>query len=96
MQLLFEVPGQSMAFFDCGGIRLYLGKAESEDFRSSPLIYYNVEDIHRAHRALLDKGVVFEGEPHVVHRTGTHELWLAAFRDSEGHHVHLMSEAAIA
>ena len=31
---LFRVPGQPMAFFDCGGVRLYLGVPESEDFRS--------------------------------------------------------------
>ena len=27
LPLLFEVPGQDMAFFDCGGVRLYLGRA---------------------------------------------------------------------
>jgi len=96
MPLLFEVPQQSMAFFDCGGIRLYLGQAESDAFRSSPLIYYRVADIHEAHRTLTGRGVRFEGEPHVVHRTDTHELWLAAFKDSEGNYIHLMSEAAAA
>ena len=30
--LLFQVPGQPMAFFDCGGVRLYLGAAESPEF----------------------------------------------------------------
>jgi catechol 2,3-dioxygenase-like lactoylglutathione lyase family enzyme len=32
--LLFEVPGQPMAFFDCGGVRLYLGQPETPEFRS--------------------------------------------------------------
>ncbi len=96
MELLFEVPGQSMAFFDCGGIRLYLGQAESDGFRSSPLIYYRVGDIHAACETLEARGVLFEGAPHVVHRTATHELWLAAFRDPEGHFIHLMSEVETA
>lgn len=93
MKFLFDVPGQSMAFFDCGGVRLYLGKAESDSFRSSPLIYYRVDDIHEARQALGERGVAFEGEPHVVHRTDSHELWLAAFKDPEGNWIHLMSEA---
>jgi len=92
MKFLFDVPGQSMAFFDCGGVRLYLGRAESDAFRSKPLIYYRVDDIHEARQALGERGVAFEGEPHVVHKTETHELWLAAFKDTEGNWVLLMSE----
>ena len=92
MKFLFDVPGQAMAFFDCGGVRLYLGKAESESFRSSPLIYYRVDDIHGAKRILADRGVTFEQAPHVVHKTDEHELWLAAFKDPAGNWVHLMSE----
>lgn len=92
MKFLFDVPGQSMAFFDCGGVRLYLGEVESDAFRSNPLIYYRVGDIHGARRALGERGVAFESEPHVVHKADTHELWLAAFKDPEGNWVHLMSE----
>ena len=96
MTFLFDVPGQAMAFFDCGGIRLYLGPAESDSFRSSPLIYYRVGDIQAARDALVERGVEMAGEPHVIHRTESHELWLAAFRDSEGNWVHLMSEVVTA
>jgi methylmalonyl-CoA/ethylmalonyl-CoA epimerase len=95
MRFLFDVPAQSMAFFDCGGIRLYLGKVESAEIRSNPLIYYRVADIHEAHAALQARGVVFLGQPHAIHRTDTHELWLAGFRDSEGNYLHLMSEAPL-
>lgn len=35
---LFSVPGQPMAFFDCDGVRLYLGAPESEEFRSRSTI----------------------------------------------------------
>jgi len=92
MKFLFRVPGQPMAFFDCGGIRLYLGKPESPDFRSSPLLYYRVPSLDDACAALRARGVTLTAEPHLVHRTDTQELWMAGFDDSEGNHVLLMSE----
>jgi methylmalonyl-CoA/ethylmalonyl-CoA epimerase len=94
MTFLFEVPGQPMAFFDCGGIRLYLGKPENEEFRSNPLMYYKVPSISEAYEGLRAKGVDFKSEPHVVHRTDKMELWLADFRDPEGNYMVLMSEVA--
>jgi catechol 2,3-dioxygenase-like lactoylglutathione lyase family enzyme len=95
MKLLFEVPGQPMAFFDCGGVRLYLGKPERPEFASHPLLYYRVGAIGEATAALKERGVKFEREPHVVHRTPQMELWLAGFRDPEGTHVCLMSEVSV-
>jgi catechol 2,3-dioxygenase-like lactoylglutathione lyase family enzyme len=94
MSFLFDVPGQDMAFFDCGGIRLYLGRSEG-DFRSSPLLYYRVSSISDARDELVRRGVEFRTEPHVVHRAEASELWLADFRDSEGNPVCLMSEVPV-
>jgi catechol 2,3-dioxygenase-like lactoylglutathione lyase family enzyme len=96
MRLLFEVPGQPMAFFDCGGIRLYLGVPERPESRSSPLIYYRVESIQDAFEVLKGRGVQFADDPHVVHRTPASELWMAGFRDPEGNYVSLMSEVPVA
>ena len=95
MPLLFEVPAQSMAFLQCGGVRLYLGKPESEEFRSNPLIYYTVASIGDAYEALMSRGVAFRSKPHVVHSTETTELWMADFRDPEGNYLCLMSEVAL-
>jgi catechol 2,3-dioxygenase-like lactoylglutathione lyase family enzyme len=92
MTLLFEVPGQPMAFFDCGGIRLYLGKPEREEFRSNPLIYYRVPAIAEAYESLTSRGVAFRSAPHVVHSTDSMELWMADFRDPDGNCLVLMSE----
>jgi catechol 2,3-dioxygenase-like lactoylglutathione lyase family enzyme len=89
---LFRVPGQPMAFFDCDGVRLYLGKPESEEFRSNPILYFRVEDIEEAHDALIDRGVSFSETPHVVHRTEDAELWMAAFKDPDGNNLVLMAE----
>ena len=95
MTPLFEVPEQSMAFFECGGIRLYLGKAEKPQFRSNPMIYYRVELIQDAYEALSQRGVEFSTKPHLIHKTKTSELWMAGFRDSEGNIVNLMSEVSV-
>lgn len=92
MKFLFDVPGQSMAFFDCGGIRLYLGQPESEAFRSNPLIYYRVDSIQEAYQTLQDRGISFDGEPHVVHKTESMELWMVGFKDPEKNSLVLMSE----
>ncbi len=89
---LFQVPGQPMAFFDCDGVRLYLGKPETAEFRSNPVVYFRVDDINEAHRALSDRGVAFSESPHVVHRSEDAELWMAAFKDPDGNNLVLMDE----
>ena len=96
MQLLFEVPEQSMAFFDCGGVRLYLGRAEGLEKPSSPLIYYVVEGIEETCGALERGGTEITAAPHIVHRTEAMELWMASVEDPDGHQVVLMEELAIA
>jgi len=94
MRLLFEVPG--MAFFDCGGVRLMLGKAEKPEFdHPASILYYRVDDIEQAHRTLIERGVTFIQPPTEVHKTENHTLWLAFFRDSEENPVALMSEVAV-
>jgi catechol 2,3-dioxygenase-like lactoylglutathione lyase family enzyme len=94
MRLLFQVPGQAMAFFDCDGVRLYLGRPESPEFRSNPILYFTVQDVHEAHATLRERGVVFLDEPHVVNRTDSSELWMAFFRDPDGNNLAVMEEVA--
>ena len=95
MTLLFEVPGQPMAFFECGGVRLYLGAAERPTFRSNPMIYYRVPSIRDACETLRRRGVEFSGEPHVVHRTDESELWMVGFLDPDGNNLLLMSDVPV-
>jgi catechol 2,3-dioxygenase-like lactoylglutathione lyase family enzyme len=92
LPLLFEVPGQGMAFFDCHGVRLYLGTAESPDFESRPLIYFRADSARDAAAELARRGVEFTSEPHVVHRQGDAELWIGFFRDPDGTTLAVMSE----
>ena len=92
LTFLFRVPGQPMAFFDCGGVRLYLGVPESEPFRARGMLYFRVDDIDEAHSTLGDRGVVFLDEPHVVHRDVSTELVMAFFRDPDDNNLALMAE----
>ena len=88
---LFTVPGQPMAFFASGDVRLYLGVPESPEFTSRCVLYFRVDDIEAETARLRDAGVEVE-TPHVVHRDGSSELWMAGSRDPDGHHVILMQE----
>jgi methylmalonyl-CoA/ethylmalonyl-CoA epimerase len=92
MRLLFEAP-PGLAFFDCGGVRLMLGRVERpEHDHPASTLYYRVDDIHAAHETLVSRGVRFEGKPHLVAKLPAHDLWLAELRDSEGNVLALMSE----
>jgi catechol 2,3-dioxygenase-like lactoylglutathione lyase family enzyme len=93
---LFQVPGQPMAFFDLAGVRLYLGKPESPEFRSTPVLYFSVEDVDEAYSTLARRGVEFADAPHVVHRTEESELWMAFFRDPDGTNLAIMADRPVA
>lgn len=88
---LFTVRGQPMAFFQAGDVRLYLGVPESTEFTSHCVLYFRVDDIDAEAARLRGEGVTV-GDPHVVHRDGTTELWMAGLTDPDGHHVILMQD----
>jgi DNA-binding CsgD family transcriptional regulator/catechol 2,3-dioxygenase-like lactoylglutathione lyase family enzyme len=81
-----------LAFFDCGGIRLYLS-AESGDPQPESTLYLRVADIGAAYAELRSRGVEFKGAPHLIHRhpDGTEE-WMAFFKDPDGRFLALMSQ----
>jgi predicted enzyme related to lactoylglutathione lyase len=94
--LLFVVPGQPMAFFASGDVRLYLGVPEPPEFASRVTLYFSVEGILAEQARLADAGVEFVDKPHVVHRTDDHELWMTFLRDPDGHHLALTEERSTA
>jgi len=92
LPLMFSAPPQ-MAFFQCGGVRLLVGKPpDHESAQRGSTLYFRVEDIDAVHATLAARGVRFRGAPHVVHRTGPIELWLAEFTDPDGNSLALMCE----
>lgn len=92
---LFQVHGRPMAFFDCGGVRLYLGVPESEAYRSRGMIYFTVDDIDETFTALRERGVSFLDPPHLIHRDDSSELRMAFFADPDGNNLALMEERGI-
>jgi len=79
---LYSFPG--MAFFDCGGTRLYL-QGGAVKTASESILYFAVADIRAAHAQLEARGAEFVSAPHMIHRhaDGTEE-WLAILNDNEG------------
>lgn len=83
----------NIAFFDCGGVRLFLTE-ESDGAKGESVIYFQVSDIRLTHLALESAGVEFTNAPHLIHRhdDGTEE-WMAFFKDNEGRTLAIMSQA---
>jgi DNA-binding CsgD family transcriptional regulator/catechol 2,3-dioxygenase-like lactoylglutathione lyase family enzyme len=81
-----------LAFFDCGGTRLFLSQSEGSGDGES-ILYFRVADIRLVHLALASHGVEFVDAPHMIHRheDGTEE-WMTFFKDNEGGMLALMEQ----
>jgi DNA-binding CsgD family transcriptional regulator/catechol 2,3-dioxygenase-like lactoylglutathione lyase family enzyme len=81
-----------LAFFDCGGTRLYL-RQEGPLQANESLLYFQVEDIQAARDRLVERGVEFTHAPHKIHThaDGTEE-WMGFFKDPEGRPLAIMSQ----
>jgi DNA-binding CsgD family transcriptional regulator/catechol 2,3-dioxygenase-like lactoylglutathione lyase family enzyme len=81
----------TLAFFDCGGVRLFLSQSDGEPVQES-ILYFRVDDIRQAYARLKEKGVEFSNAPHCVHRhpDGSEE-WLAFFKDLEQRPLAIMA-----
>jgi DNA-binding CsgD family transcriptional regulator/predicted enzyme related to lactoylglutathione lyase len=83
-----------LAFFDCGGVRLYLTSHKAEKGSDGDsVIYFRTPDIDASHKQLVERGVVFKGAPHMIHRHANGmEEWMAFFEDPDGQLLALMSQ----
>jgi methylmalonyl-CoA/ethylmalonyl-CoA epimerase len=91
LRLLMNAP--NMAFFDCGGVRLYLASGEgAEQHGASSFIYFRSNDISALLAILKEKGVSIHQEPHIIAKMPDHDLWLMWIRDSETNLLGVMEE----
>jgi methylmalonyl-CoA/ethylmalonyl-CoA epimerase len=92
LTFLFEAP-PSLAFFDCGGVRLMLSPPETpEHDHPSSVIYYVVDDLEAAFSGVVERGAEPVDGPHIIAKMPDHDLWMAFIKDTEGNLVGLMSE----
>ena len=84
-----------LAFFDCAGVRLMLSPTENNEpvVPGQGAIYFRVADLVLATKALRDKGITIESEPHLTAPMPDHDLWMAFIRDPDGHLIGPMMEA---
>ena len=83
----------TLAFFDCGGTRLFLTQ-EGDVPKEESILYLRVTDIEKAYNALKARGVEFTSAPHMIHRHADGmEEWMAFFKDPEGRPLAIMSQA---
>ncbi|WP_042478502.1 VOC family protein [Bacillus ndiopicus] len=86
----------SMAFFECDGLRLMLTLPEKEEFaHPSSVIYFQVDSIQATYEHLMNENVTFIDKPHVVAKMGSVETWMVFFKDTEGNTHALMSELTV-
>ncbi|MEM9159661.1 MAG: VOC family protein [Verrucomicrobiota bacterium] len=86
-----EVPGQ-MLFFDCGGTKLLLGKAET--CRPNSILYLKTgdseSDIQATYNSLKNQGVKVGDSPHCIAQNWNgSDHWIAFFHDPSGNQLAL-------
>ena len=81
----------TLAFFDMGGVRLFL--EQGAGYPSQSVLYFRVDDIHAAYADLQARGVVVTSAPHLIHRHADGmEEWMAFFEDNEGRPLAIMAQ----
>jgi methylmalonyl-CoA/ethylmalonyl-CoA epimerase len=92
MKFLFDAG--TMAFFQCGAVRLMIGLSEESAPVGGTILYFKVSEIQKVHDALKEQSVEFIQPPHLVARMPDHDLWMAFLKDPEGNTIGLMSEVS--
>lgn len=83
-----------LSFFDCAGVRLLLEKMHDPGpVTHGGTIYLRCADIALTVRELTKRGLTFDHAPHLIASMEDHDLWMAFFRDPDGHSLAVMQEA---
>jgi methylmalonyl-CoA/ethylmalonyl-CoA epimerase len=94
LELKFLFEAGTMAFFQCGSVRLMIGEAEKPTLSEGTIVYYRVADLEATAHLLESRGISFVQQPHLVARMKSHDLWMAFLKDPAGNTLGLMSEVA--
>lgn len=81
----------NLIIVDLGGTRLFLGLVPKVTPSTSTL-YLRCVDLKLCMEKMKARGVEFAGEPELVARQSTHDLWIVLFKDPDGNSLALMSE----
>ncbi|MFD0673332.1 VOC family protein [Cohnella sp. GCM10027633] len=94
LPLLFSQS--NMALLDAGGIRLLLSIPEKPEFdHPGSTLYFKVDSIEDAYRALVAAEAECVGKPHKVAEFGGFAVWMAFFYDPDRNLHALTSEVPI-
>jgi methylmalonyl-CoA/ethylmalonyl-CoA epimerase len=94
LELKFLFEAGTMAFFQCGSVRLMIGEAEKPTLSEGTIVYFRVADLKTTAPLLESRGISFVQQPHLVARMKSHDLWMAFLKDPAGNTLGLMSEVA--
>jgi methylmalonyl-CoA/ethylmalonyl-CoA epimerase len=92
LELKFLFEAGTMAFFQCGSIRLMIGEAEKPSISEGTIVYFRVADLDATAHLLESRGTNFVQKPHLVARMKSHDLCMAFLKDPAGNTLGLMSE----
>ena len=82
----------NLAFFDCGGVRLFLEEGEGAT-KPQSVLYFRVDDVRTAYDELTARGLDFTSAPHMIYRHADGmEEWMAFFDDPEGRPLAIMAQ----
>jgi len=84
-------PHPNMAFFDAGGVSIFLEQAE--DVSHASVRYLACEDVAVATAELERRGVEIVAPPHRITEQPAYDLWMSFFKDPDGHMLALSMEA---
>jgi methylmalonyl-CoA/ethylmalonyl-CoA epimerase len=92
LELKFLFEAGTMAFFQCGSVRLMIGEAEKPSTSEGTIVYFRVANLEATAQLLESRGASLVQQPHLVARMKSHDLWLAFLKDPAGNTLGLMSE----
>ncbi|MGA1983440.1 MAG: VOC family protein [Acidobacteriaceae bacterium] len=94
LELKFLFDAGTMAFFQCGPVRLMIGESDKPSASEGTIVYFRVADLEATARLLESRGANFVQPPHLVARMKSYDLWMAFLKDPAGNTLGLMSEIA--